>query len=166
MKLLIATPSPYARKARVALLEKGLACEEVVDNPWLPQAGVGALNPLGKVPALVLDDGRVVHDSKVILEWLDAFAPEPRLIPLEPWRRVEAKQIEAIADGVCDAGVLIVLEQARPADKQSPAWIARQRGKVDAGIAELEGRLAGGERFMSASCEDPSAGPSTRRRAP
>ena len=65
MKLIIATPSPFARKARIALIEKQIAHEIEVQNPW--QTDVAA-NPLGKVPALLLDDGRVVHDSGVIIE--------------------------------------------------------------------------------------------------
>lgn len=163
MKLVIATPSPYARKARVALLEKGLPYDEVVDNPWMPQAGVGTLNPLAKVPALVLDDGRVIHDSGVIVEYLDAIAPVPRLIPSDPMARVEARQIEAIADGVCDAVVAIVLEGARPAAMRSADWIARQRRKVDAGIAALEHRLGGRRAFLAAAGD--AAGPGTGDRA-
>jgi glutathione S-transferase len=151
VQLIIATPSPFARKARVAILEKGLRCDEAVDNPWLPQAGVAALNPLGKVPALVLDDGSVVHDSTVIVEYLDAVAPAPRLIPADPMTRVRAKQIEAIADGVCDAVVLIVLERSRAEAMRSADWIARQRRKVDAGLAELERLLAGREAFLPAA---------------
>ena len=64
MKLIIALPSPYARKARIALLEKRIEFETIVENPWLPDTKVPTANPLGKVPALIVDDGRVVHDSK------------------------------------------------------------------------------------------------------
>ncbi|MFN0313882.1 MAG: glutathione S-transferase N-terminal domain-containing protein [Burkholderiales bacterium] len=149
MKLIIATPSPYARKARIALREKGIAYEEVVDNPWLPQTSIKQVNPLGKVPSLILEDGRVVHDSKVIVEYLDTLGREPRLIPQEPGLRVEHKQIEAIADGVCDAIVLVVLERVRPEAKQSGDWIERQRLKIDAGMAELARLLGEGEWFTS-----------------
>lgn len=149
MKLIIATPSPYARKARIALREKRIAYEEVVDNPWLPRTGIKQVNPLGKVPSLILDDGRVVHDSKVIVEYLDTLEPEPRLIPQEPGLRVEHKQIEAVADGVCDAIVLVVLERSRPEAKQSRDWIERQRLKIDAGMAELSRLLGEGEWFTS-----------------
>lgn len=68
MKLIIAKPSPYARKARVALIGKAIEFETIVENPWLPGTEIGAVNPLGKIPALVLDDGRIIHDSKVIVE--------------------------------------------------------------------------------------------------
>ena len=81
MKLVIATPSPFARKARIALIEKGLPHEIVLQNPW--QTKIEA-NPLGKVPALILDDGRVVHDSSVILEYLETLGLPPVLIPADP----------------------------------------------------------------------------------
>ena len=143
MKLVIATPSPFARKARIALLEKKLPHEVLVQNPW--QTNI-AVNPLGKVPALLLDDGRVVHDSSVIVEYLETLGAPPVLIPADPALRVAHKQIEAIADGICDAVVLIVTERARPAEKQSAAWIARQGAKIPAALRELE-RLLDGEFF-------------------
>jgi hypothetical protein len=116
MKLIIATPSPFARKARIALLEKGLAHEILVQNPW--QTSIAA-NPLGKVPALLLDDGRVIHDSGVIVEYLETLGVPPPLLPADPGLRVLHRQIEALADGICEAVVLVVTERARPAEKQS-----------------------------------------------
>ena len=147
MKLIIAKPSPYARKARVALLEKGVECEIVVDNPWLPDARVANANPLAKVPALLLDDGVVVHDSKVIIEYLETLGVAPALIPSQSGQRIAHKQIEAIADGICDSVVLIALEGARPIEKRSNAWLERQRSKIIAGVGELERQLAGREWF-------------------
>ncbi len=147
MKLIIARPSPYARKARVALIEKGIEFETVVDNPWQPGAEVARCNPLGKVPALVLDDGRVIHDSKVIIEYLETLNAPPALIPAAPALRVEHKQIEATADGICDAVVLIRLEGTRPAAKQSADWVARQSKKIEAGVADLSRRLGEREWF-------------------
>jgi glutathione S-transferase len=147
MKLYIATPSPFARKARIALLEKGIPFEAVVENPWQPDTGMGRVNPLGKVPALVLDDGTVVHDSSVIVEYLETLGRPPRLVPEDPRLRVAHRQVEAIADGVCDAVVLIVLERAREPGRRSADWIARQTRKVAAGIAELERLLDGRDAF-------------------
>jgi glutathione S-transferase len=147
MKLIIARPSPYARKARVALLEKGIECEILIENPWLQETRVGDANPLGKVPALVLDDGAVVHDSKVIVEYLETLGASPTLIPPDPKLRVLHKQVEAIADGICDAIVLIALEGVRQEDKRSDAWIDRQRKKIVSGLAELERLLDGHEWF-------------------
>jgi glutathione S-transferase len=144
MKLVIATPSPFARKARIALIEKNLPHEIVVQNPW--QTSIAA-NPLGKVPALILADGGVVHDSSVIIEYLETLGAPPALIPAEPRLRVVHKQIEAIADGICDAVVLIVTERARPPEKASTDWIARQARKIPAALRELEHLLGGNEHF-------------------
>jgi glutathione S-transferase len=146
MKLVIATPSPFARKARIALIEKGLPHEIVVQNPW--QTRIEA-NPLGKVPALVLDDGRVVHDSSVIVEYLETLGVPPILIPADPALRVAHKQIEALADGICDAVVLIVAERARPPEMQSATWIARQAAKIPAALKELENSLGQKGHFTS-----------------
>lgn len=148
MKLVIASPSPYARKARIALIEKGIPYDEIVDNPWLPDAGIARLNPLGKVPSLILDDGSVVHDSKVIVEYLDTLERAPRLIPADPALRVAHKQIEALADGVCDAIVLCVLESTRPEDKRSADWVTRQRAKIEAATGELS-RLLGDQQWFT-----------------
>ena len=147
MKLIIARPSPYARKVRVALIEKACDCEVIVDNPWLPDTQVACANPLGKVPTLLLDDGRVVHDSTVIIEYLETLEMPPALIPADPQQRVAHKQIEALADGVCDAVVLIALEGTRSEDKRSDAWLERQHKKVVEGIFELERQLSGKDWF-------------------
>lgn len=144
MKLVIATPSPFARKARIALLEKKLAHDVVVQNPW--QTSI-ADNPLGKVPVLYLDDGRVVHDSSVIVEYLETLDASPALIPTAG--RVMHKQVEAIADGICDAVVLIVTERSRPAEKQSAEWIARQAAKIPKALDELERLLGTSDSFTA-----------------
>lgn len=145
MKLVVATPSPFARKARIALLEKQLPHEVVVQNPWQQTI---AENPLGKVPVLFLDDGRLVHDSSVIVEYLDTVSAPP-LIPADPGQRVMHKQVEAIADGICDAVVLIVTERSRPAEKQSADWIARQAMKIPKALDELERLLGTDDVFTS-----------------
>lgn len=150
MKLIIARPSPYARKARIALVEKDLPFELVVDNPWQPTTHIREVNPLGKVPALVLDDGRVIHDSTVIVEYLETLGRPPVLIPAEPALRVLHKQIEALADGVCDAVVLIRLERTRPTAMQSRDWEQRQHAKIVAGVAELSRGLGAREWFSDA----------------
>ena len=147
MKLIIAKPSPYARKARVALLEKKIDCEISVENPWLPQTRINDANPLGKVPALVLENGRVIHDSKVIFEYLETLEAPPQLTPTDASARIAHKQIEAIADGICDAVVLIALEGARAQDKRSEEWIERQHKKIVAGVGELERTLGQREWF-------------------
>ncbi|HEY5635391.1 MAG TPA: glutathione S-transferase N-terminal domain-containing protein [Burkholderiales bacterium] len=146
MKLIIARPSPFARKVRIALLEKQIPHDLEVDNPWI-EAAVGAVNPLGKVPALVLDDGQVLFDSRVIVGYLEALGAPPAVLPASSMARVAHRQIEALADGICDAVVLITLERARPPERRSADWIARQSAKISPALAELERRLGAGPWF-------------------
>ena len=148
MRLLIATPSPYARKVRIALLEKQIDAEIIVDNPWLDGAAAPSHNPLAKIPVLLLDSGEVLHDSSVIVEYLETLAKPPPLLPASGWPRVVVKQIEAVADGVCDAVVLTVLERQRAAAQRSADWLARQRGKIDAGLDDCQRRLDGRDWFV------------------
>lgn len=136
LKLISSPTSPYARKVRVALAEKKIEYQTVVGSPWEPGNPVHAWSPLGKVPVLVLDDGTQIYDSRVIVEYIDTVSPVSRLIPEPNRQRIEVKRWEALADGICDAMIAIVLEAKRPAKLQSKDWIARQQQKVAAGVAE------------------------------
>lgn len=141
MKLVASLTSPYARKIRVVLAEKGLPFELEVDIPWLADTRVPGYNPLGKVPALVADDGEVWFDSPVIAEYLDTLAG-PALLPADRLAALPVRQAEALADGITDAAVAAFLEGMRPAERQDPASIERQLGKIHRGLAALEQRLA------------------------
>ena len=141
MKLVASLTSPYARKIRVALAEKNLPFELEVDIPWLADTRVPSYNPLGKVPALVADDGELWFDSPVIAEYLDTLAG-PALLPADRLAALPVRQAEALADGITDAAVAAFLEGMRPAERQDPASIERQLGKIHRGLAALEQRLA------------------------
>lgn len=141
MQLIIARPSPFARKARIALLEKGIPFETIMDVPWNADTVAPAHNPLGKIPVLLLDDGTSVYDSRVIIDYLETLGRPPQLIPEDAVARLRHRQIEALADGVCDAVVLIVLENQRQPERRSADWIARQRRKIEAGTAEMARQL-------------------------
>ncbi|HEY9103172.1 glutathione S-transferase [Chitinimonas sp.] len=141
MKLFASLTSPYARKVRIVLHEKKIECPLTVDNPWDATTVVGQFNPLGKVPVMVLDDGSSLFDSRVIVEYLDHVSPVARLIPSEHRQAVQVKRWEALADGICDAAVAIVVERRRDPAQQNGDWIARQRGKVDAGLRLLSDDL-------------------------
>ena len=141
MKLVVSLTSPYARKIRVALAEKNLPFELEVDIPWLADTRVPSYNPLGKVPALVADDGELWFDSPVIAEYLDTLAG-PALLPADRLAALPVRQAEALADGITDAAVAAFLEGMRPAERQDPASIERQLGKIHRGLAALEQRLA------------------------
>jgi glutathione S-transferase len=141
MKLVAAKTSPYARKVRVILAEKSLPFEFVVEDVWNAATRVPEFNPLGKVPALVTDDGDFLYDSRVIAEYLDGLAP-PRLIPASGMERIRVRRDEALGDGITDAGITMFLERKREAARQDAGWIARQTRKVEAGIAALARELA------------------------
>ncbi len=141
MKLIGSLASPYTRKVRIVLAEKKIDYDFEIDNPWKADAKAAKLNPLGKVPALLLDDGRTLFDSRVIVGFLDNASPISRLVPAGNREGVEARRWEALADGVLDAGVLARLENQREAKLRSAPWIERQMGKVRAGLAALDSEL-------------------------
>lgn len=155
MRLLGSPLSPYTRKVRIVLAEKKIDCDfEVVDvNP--PENPVNALNPLGKVPTLVLDDGSTLFDSRVIVEFLDSVSPIARLIPDDNRERVAVRRWEALADGALDAGLLIRYESLRPEKLRSADWAAKQSGKLERSLAVMADELADrawchGERYSLA----------------
>lgn len=125
MQLFCSVNSPYARKCRVILREKGIACEEVMVNSLENPPELLAVNPLGKVPALVTDGGQVLCDSTVIGEFLDGMGSGPRLIP--DAQRFDVLGLAALADGVMDLAVEWVIQTRRPAQQQWPDWIERRR---------------------------------------
>ena len=133
--------SPFARKVRIAMDVLGLADKIDVRETDLNDPGdsIRTQNPLGKIPALVLDDGTVYYDLRVILEVLDHLAGGGRIIPREPTARFAALRLQALCDGILDASVLQVYEgRYRPADKKVQVWVDRQAGKVARGLAALE----------------------------
>jgi len=141
MKLIASYTSPYARKVRIALAEKKIEYDFVEESPWAEQTTVPTYNPLGKVPVLLLDDGTTLFDSRVIVEYLDTVSPVSRLIPEPNRQRIVVKRWEALADGICDAAVAVVLESRRSARQQNKDWLDRQLRKIDLGLKELGNEL-------------------------
>ena len=141
MKLLGSVPSPYTRKVRVVLAEKKIDCDFEVVDVLPPENPVNALNPLGKVPTLMLDDGTALFDSRVIVEFLDSVSPISRLIPDDNRERVAVRRWEALADGCLDAGLLIRYETLRAKKEQSKDWSDKQIGKLRRGLAMLAAEL-------------------------
>lgn len=141
MKLYISATSPFARKVRVLLIEKQVPHEVEVVDLWSPNE-LQQINPIGKVPALVLDDGRAMAGSAFIADWVDGRYPRPRFIPADDDGRLEARRWESFADGVMDAVAASVYEMRfHDEASRSRSWLERQRGKVDAGLAALERQL-------------------------
>ena len=143
---LFGTPgSPFARKVRIVLEEKRIPHEYIIERGSAPGSRVPQFNPLAKVPTLVLDDGRGIYDSPVIVEYLDALGTGPRLIPDAPDERIEVKRWEALGDGIAETTVAINHGYREPPEKRhEPAWFERQRLKIDRGLAVMEKDLGAG----------------------
>jgi len=142
MKLFYTVNSPYARKVRIVALEKRIQIgllEVVLADPDCP---VKQYNPLGKVPVLVLPDGESLYDSREIVEYLDNRTPLAHLIPQDLTAKIKVRRWEALADGVCDAAVSVMLEQRKPEAQQSSAHIEKQFDKVTRGLNVLNLDLA------------------------
>jgi glutathione S-transferase len=144
MKLFASHTSPYARKVRIVLIEKRLECELIPTDVSTPNHPALDFNPLGKVPVMVLDDGTSVYDSAVITEYLDTVTPVGRLIPDDARPRMLVKRWEALADGLLDAGVLLIMESRRPENERSMNWIERQHAKIQRSLKQMSDDL--GER--------------------
>ena len=115
--------------------------ENIPFFPVGPATGVAEYNPLGKVPALILDDGSVLYDSPVICEYLDDLAGGCGLFPKSGQERWTALHLQALADGVLDAGILILMENRRPEDERSPDWIERQMQAMTQGLDVMESEV-------------------------
>ena len=140
MKLRYSATSPYVRKVVATAIETGLdsRIERVPTDPWSAETDLSGSNPLGKVPALEIEDGTVLFDSPVICDYLDSLHNGPKLHPeLGPERWV-ALQHAAIGDGICDAAILRRLDSMRPEAQQSPEWQQRQARAVSRACDLLE----------------------------
>ncbi len=134
--------SPFGRKVKIAAALLGLKdrISVVMADTLDPADTLRSENPLGKIPALILEDGTVLFDSRVIVEYLDFMAGGDRIIPPAPVR-FEALRLQALADGITDAAVLRVYEtRFRTPERQEPKWLDHQTGKVERGLATVEQR--------------------------
>jgi glutathione S-transferase len=143
MKLLYQTHSPYARKVLVMAHELSIAERfEVIHHetsPTLRNETVFAANPLGKVPVLICDDGLILFDSMVICEYLDGLHSAPRLIPAYGRERFLALRLQAIAQGILDAGIAVRWEiDRRPMELRWKAMADGQSEKLRASYDFLE----------------------------
>jgi glutathione S-transferase len=142
MQLLSHPFSPYGRKVKVAMAMKGVADRiqviQVDTNP-LENPDIIRANPLGKIPALVVEGDAAIFDSHVICEYLDSLAPSPMLFPKSGVERMRTLTLSALADGIMDAALLLVYEKRfRPEEKWHAPWMARQQGKIDRAVDLLE----------------------------
>ncbi|MEM7520991.1 MAG: glutathione S-transferase [Pseudomonadota bacterium] len=143
MRLIYSPTSPYVRKVMVLLHETGqledIALDRQMTTPLDPAEAILPTNPLGKVPALVRNEGPALFDSRVICAFLDARADAGLYGSGE--RLWATQTLEALADGILDAALLIAYEtRMRPEQKQMTAWADAQWGKVARGCAAIEAR--------------------------
>ena len=147
MKLLTASASPFVRKVRILILELGLQDTVTLQDPGQvtpvsDNATLNAVNPLGMIPALELDDGDSLYDSPVICEYLNQLADGP-FFPSDPERRFRTLRLQALGDGILDLSVALRYETAmRPAELHWQAWIDAQNAKIERGLDSLETRCA------------------------
>ncbi len=140
MKLIGSTTSPYVRKVRIVMAEKKLDYQLTLEDVWSPDTKMSQHNPLGKVPCLLMEGGEVLHDSRVIVEYLDTLSPVGKLIPAAGRERAETKTWEALADGLLDAAILARLEATWPGrapTERSQAWIDRQLDKINQALKAI-----------------------------
>lgn len=144
MKLYYSRHSPFARKVRVTAIEKGLEdrLELALADVRQPDPEFLAVNPLGKVPALVRDDGGILINSPVICEYLDSLSGDPVLFPKDGAARWAALQLQALADGAFDAAILYQMERMRPDGERSDAFKERQRAKFGRALDLIENDMS------------------------
>ena len=133
--------SPFTRRVAITMRLLGLSYEHRPMTAWENLADVQTLNPVGRVPALILDDGEVLFDSAAILDHLDQLAGSARaLVPASGPERRTVQRLVALALGVIEKDVAIVYERnMRPEEKQHTPWIERCAGQVSSGLAALDG---------------------------
>ena len=148
-KLISATPSPYARKVRIQLAEKGIPFELITEVPWNSDTQTPLHNPLEKLPVLICPDGSSVFESRYINEWIEYKHPTHPLFPKDIDGILAVKRYEVIVDGACDALVQMFFEIARDPDKQSKPWFDRQQRKVDGALRSFSESIGAKEFCLS-----------------
>lgn len=145
MKLRYSPTSPFVRKVTVTLHETGLidSTELIETNVWDPATDVAKDNPVGKVPALVADDGTVFVESDLICAYLDSLHDGPKLIPAEGPARWRVLRLQALVDGLLDSAVDRVKETRRPEDKQWEGLHERRRNGMARTLDLLESEADG-----------------------
>jgi len=146
MKLYYSATSPFVRKCLISAHELGLRERiellSAAPHPVNRDRALVACNPLGKAPALVTDEGIVLYDSRVICEYFNAIGGG-QLIPAQGAARWSVLTIQALADGLMDAAVLVRYENAaRPENLRWVDWVEGQLAKVTCALDELERRVS------------------------
>ena len=148
MKLWYSPPSPFVRKVLMLAYETEqidkLELVDVTNTALAPDAELAKLNPLGKIPTLILEDGHTLFDSRVICEYLDGLHDGPKMIPLSGMERYNTLVCQAMGDGIMETAVAIRYEEAlRPEEFQWDVWMKAQQTKIVQALDVLETWRAG-----------------------
>ena len=143
MRVFYSETSPYARKVRMLVIEKGLEnqIKFVTANALDDPAELLAVNPLAKIPALVTDSGETFFDSPLICEYLDSLKPEPCLIPAKGGAHWQVLKAQALTDGILDASVSTVMMTIRLKTEPPTYWLERWSNSIDRSLVAMEAQL-------------------------
>lgn len=145
MKLYARPLSPFARKVRVMVREIGIAdqVEEIMLDSLEEMASeMPKYNPLGKIPALVLDDGSILYDSKVICEYLDTLHEGPKFFPSDVSVRWQTLLLQSLADGIGEAVIIASMNKyMRPEEFVYEPAVEFQLEKIERGLAEINSKI-------------------------
>lgn len=147
MKLYITTPSPFARKCRIVIHEKGLAArvQEIVVDPYANAPELLATNPVVQVPTLIAEDGLPITDSPLICDYLDGLGEGPNLLPQGGTDRLRVRRMETLGSAALEMGVKLVLEKRRPETERSPSWIDRWTLNMGRALDAMEAAVQSGD---------------------
>ena len=139
MQLLVSDTSPFARKCRILIRELGLvdSVEELDAHPFENGDLLLKANPLGRVPCLIMDDGRALFESSLISQWLNESAPKKWV---QNW---DDRRLEGFGSGLLDLAVDRRVEMVRDVEIYSEYWINRRQDGILRTLDQLEGELAG-----------------------
>lgn len=141
MKLMSSPLSPYGRKVKIAARMKNVdsKIELLPTDTNKGDDTLNKLNPLGKIPCLITEQGEAIFDSHVICEYLDSLSATPVLFPKSGAERWRTLTMGALGDGILDAALLLVYEgRFRPENMKVQGWVDRQQAKIDRSLALLE----------------------------
>ena len=141
MILRFSPSSPFVRKVRIAVTLLGFDKDVTLERADTtdPSDSLRKINPLGKIPDLIVEDGSAVYDSRVILDYLDDRAGGGKIVPRQPKERLAALRLQALCDGILDASVLTIYEgRYRKPEMHEPKWLELQAGKVTRALSVLE----------------------------
>ncbi|MCM2381340.1 glutathione S-transferase family protein [Pseudomonas marginalis] len=153
MKLIGMLDSPYVRRVAISLELYGVDFVHEPLSVFRTFTEFSQINPVVKAPTLVLDDGTVLMDSSLILDYLETLAPaDKKLLPSQPAARARDLQTLGLALAACEKSVQIVYEHnLRPAEKLHAPWLDRVSGQLLAAYSLLEKQLSDSEALSQAS---------------